>query len=208
VRAVFKHLEWVPILGALIFFGGHFVAAQFYNGGHQWDYDAQGYNLLRNFWCDLIWPTDYNGNPNPASGIGIFTTVFLTVSLAVFFIEFARAVPMSNISKRLIMFCGVISMGFTSLIFTEAHTFAIYIAAGFAFVALIPMITSLFKNRYLLLMAWGGLTIGALLLSIYILATRWAYHILPFEQKIAFTIGLTWLIAVCWKIRALKRLST
>jgi len=200
-----RNLEWIPILGALIFLGGHFVAAQYYPGSHQWDFESVGYDIFKNFWCDLIWPELYTGEPNPSSGIGIFTTIFLTLSLAVFFIEFALHVPMSKISSYLIMFGGSVAMIFASLIFTDIHTEAIYLAAGFALIALIPMIAVLIRNRYNTLMIWGGVTIFLLVISIYQVATKWAYEILPFSQKIAFVIGLTWVIALCLKIRRLKK---
>jgi len=198
------HLEWLPILGALVFLGGHVVAAQYYPGSHQWDYASVGYDVFRNFWCDLIWHETYTGDPNPAAPIGVFTTVFLTLSLAVFFIEFGRHVPMSKRSSVVIMGAGATAMMFASLIFTDIHTTAIYIAAGFGLIALIPMVIALIRNGYTGLVLWGALTIAALIFCIYQTATKWNYEILPFGQKVAFVIGLGWVIALCLKIRSLK----
>jgi len=199
------HWERLTILGVFVFFAGHFVAASFYPGGHQWNYESVGYNVLLNFWCDLIWPTTYNGDPNPASIYGIITTVFLTLSLAVLFIEFARTVPMSQLSRNLIMFAGVISMVFASLIFTEIHTFAIYAAAGFAMIALVPMIKALIDNQYRKLVIGGGVTIFLLIFCIAQLAIKFAYVTYPMVQKFAFVIGLSWVIAICMKISSLKK---
>lgn len=188
-----------------MFFAGHFVAAAHYPGGHQWDYDSSGYNVLLNFWCDLIWPTTYNGDPNPASIYGIVTTVFLTLSLAIFFIEFARTIPMSKLSRLVVMASGSASMISASLIFTEAHTYAIYAAGAFGLVALIAMFKALVRNRYQTLMIWGGATIAILLFCMLQLWLKFAYMTYPMVQKIAFVIGLTWVIAICLKITELKR---
>lgn len=199
------HWERVTIIGVFVFFGGHFIAASLYPGGHQWDYNSVGYDVFLNFWCDLIWPETYNGDPNPASKVGIFTTVFLTLSLAVFFIEFARTVPMLDLSRRMIMFGGAIAMTFASLIFTEAHTFAIYSAEIFGLIALVPMVKALIDNKYNGLVIGGAITIFLLLFCAAQLAIKFAYSTFPVVQKVAFVIGLTWVIAICLKISNLKK---
>jgi hypothetical protein len=190
----------IPLLGIATFVGLYIYSSTLYPGGSQADLNAEGFDWINNYWCNLMNEKGMNGQPNPAKPFSIFAMVVLCLSLMFFFIQFAKNFSNSRLWKRLIMVSGVLSMTFAMLMFTQYHDLMTIVSSLFGVFVLIGIIREIFKSDLLLYKTSGVLCILLLGMNNYVYYTRQYIETLPLLQKITFAIVLIWIIGLNYEL--------
>lgn len=168
-------------------------AASLYPGGSQANLDSIGYDWVHNYWCNLLSINAMNGLPNLARPYAIFAMFLLCVSMAVFFYNFPKYLPITPFWNRTVQIAGVLSMLTAAFMFTNYHDLMTLIASFFGLFALIGIILGLRKNKKT---SFIKTALGCMLLlgiNNYIYYTQHFLTYLPLLQKITFAVVLVWI---------------
>jgi hypothetical protein len=114
-----------------------------YPGGTQVNRTTHGYDLFRNYFCDLIQPLGQNGTPNPSAAVARVGMVVCGLALGLLWLLLPRLFAAGSSLGRPVRVAGVASsLALPGVAFTpsqlggHAHTLAIAVAGGPALVAL------------------------------------------------------------------------
>lgn len=190
----------LPTLGILVFIILFGYASILYPGGSQANMNSLGFDWIHNYWCNLMNEKAINTQINPARNTAVTALVILCISLALFFIQFARVVVKSVIRKRIIQVFGVLSMFFAALIFTKYHDLMTIVSSVFGVFVVIGIIWEVFKSNLKLFKYGGIVSILLLILNNYIYYSGNLIAYLPLLQKITFLIVLCWIIGLNLKL--------
>lgn len=193
-----KYLIYIPIIGSAIFIGLYFYATLIYPGGSNTFPDAVGFDMMHNYWCDLMGSKAKNGMPNPATLMAKIAMIILALSLMIFFFLFPRYIPTTRFWNNTIRINGSLSMFIAIFIFTALHDVVIITAGILGVIALIGIFKNLAAKQLSFHLWFGVFTLLLMLLNnvIYFLTDNLTY--LPLLQKVTFLVLLVWVVSMNW----------
>jgi hypothetical protein len=186
-----------PIAGIIAFLVLYAIAALNYPGGIKTDPTTVGFSLTRNYWCDLLDATAYNGQPNPARPIGIVATLLLSVAFSVLFWQLPAFLG-ANERNRLMRWVGIGGLMAGACIFTPWHGQALALGGVLLGIALLILMYELWRVG-LKRVFWAGigcLAIGGLCYFMYY--TSWQLSALALTQKFSFLAFFVWVSWINW----------
>lgn len=186
----------LPTIGILVFAGLYVYSASLYPGGSQANPNSVGFDWINNYWCNLMNENGMNGQKNPARAFAITAMVILCASLALFFVQFAQRFAKNQTWRIVIKICGVLTMSFAILIFTEYHDLMTTISSIFGVFVVIGIIWEVYRSNLNLFKIGGLVCIILLGLNNYIYYSGNGIDHLPLIQKITFAIVLVWIIGL------------
>lgn len=125
------------------------IAISVYPGGSYFDKNSVGFDLTKNFISNLFASTAVNGSDNPSRIWADAGMIFLSVSFAIFFINFSKKIPHKS-AANVIKYCGAGNMLFTFLIVTPLHDVMVTISGTFFLVSLFYITVFILKSKLLL----------------------------------------------------------
>lgn len=196
-----RGLNWIPILGTLVFALLYLYSANLYPGGSQADSDSTGFDWLHNYWCNLMNEQAMNGMVNPARPFAITAMVILCGSLAVFFYQFAEFLTKAKTWKLLIRWGGLLSMFFAALMFSPYHDLMTIISSIFGLLVVAGIIKEIYLSSLLLYKVTGAFCLILLGLNNAIYYSTLGIAWLPLVQKVTLVIVLCWIVGLNFEIR-------
>lgn len=189
----------LPILGILAALILYLYSASLYSAATSLDLAHGGYHHLQNYWCDLLVPVTYTGQPNPGRGWGLAATGSLVATLFFFWFSVTTLFLEYALLALFIRIAGAIAVIAGSLIFTPLHNFVITVAAPLGFLAVIATCVGLARKQHWPILALGIIAVG---IAIFDYAL-WKFALLkphqPLIQKLAFALIFTWVLAAALK---------
>ena len=186
----------LPSIGICLFVLFYLYASTLYPGGSQIDAQSSGFDWVHNYWCNLTSLVAINGAFNPARPYAIAAMFLLCASLGLFFVQFAQRFVDHQAWKRAIQWGGILSMIFSSLIFTEYHDLMTILASIFGLFAVLGIIRSILQSDLRAYKIGGLLGIFLLAVNNYIYYTQHFLIALPLLQKITFAFILAWILGL------------
>lgn len=196
-----RSLAFVVLMGSVLFGILYVVAAWQYPGGSNADPNEPGFDLLTNYWCDLLGSYAKNGQLNLGQPFAMTAMVILCVTLAYFFFATPNLLGYSKRTQRLLQAAGVLSMLVAPFIFTVYHDAVINIAGTFGVLAMLGTFVGLYRNGYVTLLRLGLVCLILCGLNNYIYYTRHFVEHLPSVQKFSFFLFLLWFNRVSLALR-------
>lgn len=187
-------------MGILSFVGLYMYSAKLYPGGSQANLNSIGFDWINNYWCNLMSDQGMNGQWNPAKPFAITAMIILCVSLALFFVQFARKFARSQFWKFIIQNFGILTMTFAVLIFTDYHDLMTAISSILGVFVVIGIIWEVYKSNLFFFKLGGILCILLLGANNYIYYIGQWIEYLPIIQKITFAFVLIWIIGLNYKL--------
>ncbi|MDF7817138.1 hypothetical protein P1X15_06000 [Runella sp. MFBS21] len=164
------------------------IATSLYPGGSWSDKNMVGFDWTKNFISNLFAPIALNGSLNPSRNWANAGMIFLSLSLALFFIDFSKKIPRKGASN-VIKYWGAGSAICTFLIATPWHDIMVTIASTMFLLAFFYITVFVLKSR---LHLFKFLCIICLLIFYYTLYLYGAgdFAWLPIMQKITFASAI------------------
>ena len=188
--------------GILLFVLFYLLAAKNFPGGSAVNVHEIGFNWRNNYWCELLGENAKNGQANVGRAYGLAGMIVLSISISIFWWNVPTIVFEKNKSIRSFMrYCGILSMIFASLIFTNWHDAIIYAAVIFGTVAFTLLFYELFRNQRDCLSYFGVICLGFIFANCIIYISNFGIDFLPLLQKITFGITLLWIILVIIQLK-------
>jgi hypothetical protein len=173
-----KRILLLPSFGILCFIGLYLFAAAIYPNGFDW---------LRNYWCDLFDYQTPDGQQNPARPVAIAAMPLLCGSYALLWWWLPKLFETQHFRLQLARIFGVISMLLTATLFIF-HEFAINIGSFLGGVALVLTFIELYQAGQKQLFAIGVLCLILSCINYFIYQTKIGLPLLASLQKVAFFI--------------------
>lgn len=161
------------------------IATLNYPGGSQSDPTSIGYNWKNNYISNLFSEKAVNGSDNASRFWAIAGMMLLSVTFAIFFIQFSKKIPAKGAAK-VIKYFGTGAMLFTFLIATPLHDKMITIASTMTLISIFYITVFVFKSR---LHLFKFLCVACLLVfycSLYLYYSGTLLKFLPILQKVTF----------------------
>ena len=196
---IVRHKNHWPILtltGIFVYIILYFIASRYYPGGSNFDKSQVGFHWLTNYWCELLGEYSKNGYINKARPIALVGMIFLSTSISVFWIQLPNSLALNNISNRIIQTCGVLSMVFFSLIFTDFHDLFIGLAVFFGAIAFILTIYSFYQKGYSKMFLFGIICLILVAFNNIMYLFDFKLNHLPILQKITFISIFIWITTI------------
>lgn len=183
------------------------VAILLYPGGTWFDRQAPGYDLLRNFVCDLTQPIALDGRPNAVgSAFGKASMFAFDVGLALTFLgalHLGRPTPRLSVVVRVmaaVSFVGISAVPLLpSLVFGHLHTVAVSIGAAAGLVAGAFSVAVQLRSPYRRVARLGLAMFAAAFadagLYAWSIAAGTTPLALPMLQRLALLLILAWMTA-------------
>lgn len=188
-----KIILLLPFLAISAFIVLYILAAYFYPGGNDANKSQIGFDILQNYWCDLLGGQAKNGAPNPSRPIAIGAMIILFSGLAVFWYHVPDLFLGNHTSNRIIRWCGVVSMLTATLLFTPYHDPVINIAGAFGVISFVTTFIALYRYQYRKVLTLGIIALLLCFVNYIIYFSGNFIFLLPVFQKIAFLICLIWI---------------
>lgn len=189
-----------PNAGIILFLFLFYFSTTLYPGGSQVDVHTEGFDWINNYWCNLMNTHGMNGEVNDARPVAIGGMFVLCTSIAVFFWNASKGLPLSNVWQFSTWFCGLVSMVIALFMFTEYHDLLTMLSSVFGMVAIIGLLVGLFRSDLV------GFKVTSIMCMILLLINNSIYYsgifitALPLIQKLTFLIVLGWIIMLNFKI--------
>ncbi|MEP7232992.1 MAG: hypothetical protein ABI691_22220 [Ginsengibacter sp.] len=182
------------LIGVAISISLLLIATKVYPGGSLFDKDSIGFDWSKNFISNLFASKAVNGSDNPSRIWADGGMIFLSVSFAIFFINFSKKIPAKGAAK-IIKYLGAGGMICTFLIVTPLHDIMVTIASTLFLVSIFYITIFILKSR---LHFFKFLCIICLLIFYY---TLYLYGsgslvLLPVMQKITFMSTIILIVAL------------
>jgi hypothetical protein len=160
------------------------IASLVYPGGSLSDKNSVGFDWTKNFISNLFAAKAVNGADNPSRFWADGGMIFLSMSFAIFFIQFSKKIPVKS-AANVIKYFGAAGMFCTFLIVTPMHDIMVAIASTLFLVSLFYITVFVLKSR---LHLFKFLCILCLLIFYYTLYLYGFGHYewLPIMQKVTF----------------------
>ena len=188
-----KIILLLPFLAISAFIVLYILAAYFYPGGNDANKSQIGFDILQNYWCDLLGGQAKNGAPNPSRPIAIGAMIILFSGLAVFWYHVPDLFLGNHTSNRIIRWCGVVSMLTATFLFTPYHDPVINIAGAFGVISFVATFIALYRYQYRKVLTLGIIALLLCFVNYIIYFSGNFIFLLPVFQKIAFLICLIWI---------------
>jgi hypothetical protein len=200
----FKIVFWplISIGGILLFMVFYLLAAFKYPGGSSVNVHELGFSWRNNYWCELLGENAKNGDANTGRTYGLLGMIVLSISISIFWWNIPTIVYERSKSIRSFMrYCGILSMVFASLIFTNWHDGIIYVAVISGTIAFTLLFYELFRNKRDFLSYFGIVCLAFIFANCIIYVSNFGIDFLPLLQKITFGITLLWIILVILQLK-------
>ncbi|MES2691751.1 MAG: hypothetical protein V4658_15195 [Bacteroidota bacterium] len=164
------------------------IATFVYPGGSQSDKNAIGFDWTKNYISDLFDAKAANGSDNPSRGWADAAMVFLSVSIALFFLNFSKKIPEKR-SAGIIKYVGAGSMLFILLTVTALHGLMVIIASTLFLINLFYITIYVLRSKLHLFKFFCILCLLIFYCTLFLYGSAdrtW----LPLMQKITFTSSL------------------
>lgn len=171
------------------------VAAMHYPGGSQFDKNSIGYDWQKNYISNLFSPLAVNGADNAARPWAVGGMFLLSISFALFFIEFSKKIPVKSASG-VIRYCGVGAMVGAFLAVTPFHDTMVTVAGTLALLSIFYVTVYVLKSK---LHFFKILSIVCLLVFY---SCNFMYYsssylkFLPIMQKTLLVLTITWMLGL------------
>jgi hypothetical protein len=183
----FKLVSILGILTAVACLG---AATTVYPGGFDWNRDFIS-TLLR-------------GPAGPARILADAAVLLFCVSVALVFWRLARATELGR-SAKTIRIAGIGSMVYAGLTITPMHDVMVSISLAFLLVAVLSLLSALYVTNELLLFASGCLCLVILVASAAMYYTGLFVSVLPWAQRISFSLLAIWLVSLDFRFPRTQR---
>lgn len=206
-----RQFRWplISIGGILLFVVFYLLAAFYYPGGSNTNTHELGFSWRNNYWCELLGENAKNGEVNTGRSFGLAGMIVLSISISIFWWHIPTVVyEKSNIIRGFMRYCGILSMVFASLIFTNWHDGIIYVAVISGTIAFTLLFYELFRNKRDFLSYFGVVSLGFIFSNCLIYVSNFGISFLPLLQKITFGITLLWIILVILQLKKQSYSST
>lgn len=187
----------LPIAGIMLFVALYILAALQYPGGSQANPVSNGFSWMDNYFCNLLNQTAINGHPNKGQPIAIASLMVLALSLALFWWNFPKILPLNKIQSQIIRLSGVGSMMIACLLFTNInHDLITNTASLFGLIAILIAMWILYQNKRMFIFVFGLFNL------LLVIVNNWFYYdpslikYLPLIQKISFASFLIWVCCI------------
>lgn len=189
-----RNYKLIVISSFISFFICYLLGVIFYSGGSAQTPTATSFLWTENYFCDMMNRISLNGKLNPASIYSILALYCGVIGVSFFFLAHSKSENIPIIERKAITILGILSMFFTSFIYTTIHDYLIIIALITATIPFVLILKSVYLNsptKHLLF------TVGTLgFLTAYVLC--FYLNILPethpIIQKCAIVLGIYWII--------------
>lgn len=171
------------------------VAATQYPGGSQADSTALGYDWKNNYISNLFGEQAVNGASNPGRYWAMAGMFLLSVSLALFFVSFAKKIPQKR-AAQVLKYTGISGMVFAFLIATPLHDVMIPIASTLFLIGIFYCTVFVFKSKLRGLQFLSAMTLLSFYLSLYCYGSGDLREYLPVLQKITFLLVVFLVLAL------------
>ncbi|MEY3236340.1 MAG: hypothetical protein RI883_441 [Bacteroidota bacterium] len=195
-----KHWPFLTLTGIAIYTILYIIATRYYPGGSNFDKTQIGFHWSTNYWCELLGEYSKNGFINKARPIALVGMIFLSLSLSLFWIQLPNSLSLTKISNRIIQFCGMLSMIFFSLIFTDYHDVFIGLAVLFGATAFILTIYGFYKLGNLKTYLFGSFCLILVAINNLIYLFDFQINYLPILQKITFLCIFVWITSITFYV--------
>jgi hypothetical protein len=192
----------IPVCGVFLFMFLYYIATLYYPGGNYEYPHSKGFSWQYNFWCHLLPEKAINGEINNSRPWAITAMLVLGLSVIVFIIFIPFKLQLSLITKRIIQWCGTISVFIFFLLLSSNHDAAINSASFFAGIALAGLMLGMYRSGRFLLVVLGMTSILLSLLNFAIYYSDTGMFYLPVIQKITFLVFLFWILITCIQLRS------
>jgi hypothetical protein len=143
-----------------------------------------------------------NGLRNIARPYAMMGMVILSISVSVFWWKIPTIVfENSRLIRGVMRYCGMLSMLFSALIFTDWHDGIIYAAVITGAVSFTLLFYELFRIKRDFLSYFGVVCLGFIFMNCMIYISNYGIEYLPLIQKITFAITLVWIILVTFYLK-------
>jgi hypothetical protein len=188
---------FISIGGILLFVVFFLLAAAHYPGGSNANLHEIGFNWMNNYWCELLGENAKNGLRNLARPYAMTGMIILSISVSIFWWNIPTIVfEKSGLIRDIMRYCGIFSMFFSALIFTDWHDGIIYAAVITGAVSFTLLFYELFRNKRDFLSYFGVVCLGLIFMNCIIYVSNYGIEYLPLIQKFTFAITLFWIILV------------
>lgn len=195
VRRCGQALVLAPVVGITAFLFLYGYAASAYPGGTKLDPRTVGYSHLDNYWCDLLVPVAYNGQPNPGMVYAVIGTVLLPLTLTAFWLSLPSLFANQRRKSQWVRWTGCASMSLATLVYTPMHDSIITVSGLLGLIAFAVATVALAQAK--------ETTLFSLAIVAYIFAfadlVMWRGGVmlayLPIIQKFAFVSFFVWVVA-------------
>lgn len=191
-------MQHLPSYSIILFLFLFLLSTFFYTGGSRVDIQATSFSWIHNYWCDLIWPTNYREETNPVAWVAVPAMLMLCIGLGILFYQFPTHYTTNPYLTAIIRIFGIAAMVWAALLFTPLHNIAIPLASCCGGIALLAVFMVLYQNQAMGLFNFGLFCLFLLLLNnliYYLGAGIWLYY-LPLLQKVSIFIILGWILAI------------
>jgi hypothetical protein len=176
------------------------LAASNYPGGSNLNPNSIGYNWSENYWCELLGTYSKNHSINSAQPFAMAGMISLTLGMYAFWLGIAQCLFKQGLKRNFVRYTGIISMTFSSFIFTKYHDIFIGIAVVSGLVAFIIVIEATRKKKMYLAYLWGYIFISLIIANCFIYITDIGETGLAMLQKLTFILTLSWILYISSKI--------
>ena len=186
--------KYSVLLGVIISVFLLFIATMVYPGGSLFDKKAVGFDWSKNFISNLFSAKAVNGQDNPSRFWADAGMIFLSISFALFFIEFSAKIPVKSAAK-IVKYFGAGGMLCTFLIVTPLHDLMVTVASTMFLVSMFYITVFILKSRLHLFKFACILCLLIFYYSLYLYGTR-SYVLLPVMQKMTFASTIMLILAL------------
>ena len=160
------------------------IATMVYPGGSLFDKNSVGFDWSKNFISNLFATKAVNGADNPARIWADGAMIFLSVSFAMFFIEFSKKIPTKSAAK-VIKYFGAGGMIFTFLIITPFHDIMITLSSTMFLLSIFYVTVFILKSKLHLFKILCVLCLLIFYYTLYLYGSG-NFVLLPIMQKLTF----------------------
>lgn len=185
-------LRLTPLFGIAVFVVLYIIAALLYPGGSQFDKQAKGFSITRNYWCDLFDVVAHNGASNLSRPIAIAAMLVLTSSFGLLWYLLPGLFDWSSKRQKAIQYLGIVSMFITAFLFTRYHEVVINVGGLLGGIALALTFIELYKADYNQLLGLGLICLTLSCINYFIYETGILLFLLASTQKVTFLVFFVW----------------
>lgn len=188
---------------SITFLISYTIAALQYPGGSLKGLDSQGFEITKNYFCDLMSTEALNGKQNLGYTWSIIALVSISTSIFFFFFGISKTSNLSNSKNKLLQFTSFVSMSSLCFIHTSLHDELLVVSILFGSISMLLLLLEILSRprEYFS----GFFIFLGLSLSLYILLFYAGigedHH--PLMQKTVILLGISWINLIA--IRKLKQ---
>ncbi|MES2655023.1 MAG: hypothetical protein V4620_05500 [Bacteroidota bacterium] len=161
------------------------IATMVYPGGSIFNYNSIGFNWSENFISNLFEAKAINGSDNASRPWATVGMIFLSISFALFFIDFSKKIPIQN-AANVVKYLGAAGMLFTFLIATPLHNIMVIIASILFLVSIFYITVFILKSQLHFLKLLCVLYLLVFYSTLFMYGSSYFREYLAIIQKVLF----------------------